>query len=150
MKLAFDIDCNLLQRLAKFYGDLFGLPPLGAKIYACLIFDFEKQGVSFDELVQLFSASKSSVSTSINLLLHTKLIKDITKIDQRKRFFVFNDEYIKIRFEKIINMMNEELTILDELKKIKNIELNPESTFEIYRTLLIGNISNIEQTLEKL
>ncbi|WP_124642978.1 MULTISPECIES: GbsR/MarR family transcriptional regulator [Amniculibacterium] len=150
MKFSFEIDTEILQNLAKFYGSLFGLPPLAAKIYACLIFDFEKKGVSFDELVEFFSASKSSVSTNLSLLIHSKLIKDIAKIDQRKRFFIFNDDYIKFRFEKIVSMMNEELRILNDVSRFKKIEPQPESKFEIYKTLLKGNIQNIQETLEKL
>jgi DNA-binding transcriptional regulator GbsR (MarR family) len=83
-------------------------------------------------------------------LLHANLIKDITKIDERKRYFVFNDDYIKIRFEKIILMMKEELKILDDLTKFKTNTQNPDSKFEIYRALLKNNAQNIEQTLEKL
>lgn len=150
MKLAYEIDCDLLQRLAKFYGELFGIPPLAAKIYATLLFDFEKKGISFDELVELFSASKSSVSTNINLLLSVHLIRDVSKMDQRKRYFVFNDDYIKFRFEKIIAMMKEELKILDDLSDFKNKGIDPESKFEIYKNLLKGNINNIQDTLNKL
>lgn len=150
MKLAYEIDCDLLQRLAKFYGGLFGIPPLAAKIYATLLFDFEKKGISFDELVELFSASKSSISTNVNLLLREHLIRDVNKMDQRKRYFVFNDDYIKFRFEIIIAMMKEELKILDDLSDFKNKEIDPESKFEIYKNLLKGNINNIQDTLNKL
>jgi hypothetical protein len=42
-----EIDKEIFQDLVKFYGEAFHLPPLAAKIYAYLIFDFEKKGVCF-------------------------------------------------------------------------------------------------------
>jgi hypothetical protein len=74
-----EIDKEIFQDLVKFYGEAFHLPPLAAKIYAYLIFDFEKKGVCFDHFVEILHASKSSVSSNLNLLLTSGLIKDFTK-----------------------------------------------------------------------
>lgn len=150
MNLNFNIDTEIHHRLASFYGELFGLPPLAAKIYAMLLFDTEKTGVSFEEIIEYYAASKSSVSTNINLLLHANLIKDITKKEIRKRYFIFNDGYIKYRFQKIIMMMKEEMDILNSLSQFINAKKEPNNPFEIYRSLLSGNIKNIEDTLDKL
>jgi DNA-binding transcriptional regulator GbsR (MarR family) len=45
-----------------------------------LAFDFEKNGLAFDELVETFCASKSSISASINFLLNANLIKPLIKL----------------------------------------------------------------------
>ena len=147
------IEPQIYQELIDFYGNLFNLTPLSAKVYAYLIFDFEKNGVTFDDLVDTFCASKSSVSASINFLLKSNLIKTINKIEERKRYFITNNDFVKIRFEEIANRMKQEIKILDQLNKYKATQLADENILEryfIYKSLLENNIENIEKTLEKL
>ena len=145
-----EIDKQLFREMVSFYGDVFHLPPLAAKIYAYLIFDFERSGVSFEEFVEIFSASKSSVSSNLNLLLNLNIIKDFTKIDERKRFFVMNEQYMKIRFDEIIVKMEREVSILNQLKTFRNTDdENVLRKFEIYTTLFDKNISNIRETIDQ-
>lgn len=145
-----EIDKQLFCDMVSFYGDVFHLPPLAAKIYAYLIFDFDRNGVPFDEFVEIFCASKSSVSCNLNLLLNLNIIKDFNKIDERKRFFVMNEQYMKIRFEEIIVKMEREVSILNQLKTFMNTD--DESVlrkFKIYTTLFEKNISNISETIDQ-
>ena len=153
MKTNLKIDAEIYQELIDFYGGIFSLPPLSAKIYAYLIFDFDKKGHTFDDLVETFCASKSSVSSSVNFLLNANLIKTINKIDERKRYFIINEDFVKIRFEEIVNRMKREIIILDQLNKFKAEQLADGSLSEryyIYKSLLEKNIDNIEDTLQKL
>ncbi len=151
MSKSIKIEPQVFQDLMKFYGNIFNLTPLAAKIYAYLIFDFEKKGVTFDEMVEIFSASKSSVSSGINALLKANLIKDQTKIDERKRYFVINDEYAKIRFNEIIDRMKTEIDILDRLNHFReNKDEKFNQKYEIYKSLLFSSIENIENSLRKL
>src|SRR5690606_16750451 len=113
------IDEKIFQDAVKFYGTVFNIPPLASKIYAYLIFDFDKVGITFDEFVEVFSASKSSVSTSITLLLNAQLIVDHSKMDERRRYFFINDGYKKIRFEKIVQKMQDELKLLGDLDRFR-------------------------------
>lgn len=146
-----EIDKEIFREMVKFYGDAFHLPPLAAKIYAYLIFDFDRNGVSFDEFVEIFCASKSSVSSNLNLLLNLNIITDFNKIDERKRFFVMNEKYMKIRFQEIIEKMDRELLILNKLKDFRNTG-DPEvlRKFEIYTDLFNKNITNIQDSLDQL
>ncbi|SFI92591.1 hypothetical protein SAMN05421638_1560 [Kaistella treverensis] len=145
------IDKELFREMVKFYGDAYHLPPLAAKIYAYLVFDFERKGVSFDEFVEVLAASKSSVSSNLNLLLNLKIIKDFNKIDERKRFFVMNEDFMKIRFEELIEMMQRELLIIDNIKQIRDTKCEVAlAKFDIYRNLFEKNISNIKETLKQL
>ncbi|MBW8360719.1 MAG: transcriptional regulator [Kaistella sp.] len=151
MSSTVQIDQDTFQDLVKFYGETFNLPPLAAKIYAYLIFDFDKNGICFEEFVEILAASKSSVSANLNLLLNANLITDFNKIDERKRYFLINENYIVLRFEEIIEKMKREIQILDKLnsfRKTKSAETNPR--FEIYKSLLNKNIVNIQDTLLKL
>lgn len=146
-----EIEKDLFCDMVKFYGNAFHLPPLAAKIYAFLIFDFDRKGVAFDEFVEVFSASKSSVSSNLNLLLNLNIISDFNRIDERKRFFVMNEKYMQIRFAEIITKMEDELLILNKLKDFRNS--NDESSlkkFEIYQNLFQNSISNIKNNLDQL
>ena len=153
MKSKLHLDAEIYQELIDFYGGVFSLTPLSAKIYAYLAFDFEKNGLAFDELVETFCASKSSISASINFLLNANLIKTVNKIDERKRYFIINEDFVKIRFEEIVNRMKREIIILDQLNKFKTEQLadgNLSERYYIYKSLLEKNIDNIEDTLQKL
>lgn len=146
-----EIEKDLFCDMVKFYGNAFHLPPLAAKIYAYLIFDFDRKGVAFDEFVEVFSASKSSVSSNLNLLLNLNIISDFIRIDERKRFFVMNEKYMQIRFAEIITKMEDELLILNKLKDFRNS--NDEASlkkFEIYQNLFQNSISNIKNNLHQL
>ena len=153
MKSKLHLDAEIYQELIDFYGGVFSLTPLSAKIYAYLAFDFEKNGLAFDELVETFCASKSSISASINFLLNANLIKTVNKIDERKRYFVFNDDFVKFRFEEIVNRLKREIKTLDQLNNYRESQLESSQLSErysIYRRLLEKNIENIENTLNKL
>ena len=153
MKTKLKLEPEIYQELIEFYGNLFNLPPLSAKIYAYLIFDFDKKGHTFDELLEVFCASKSSISSSINFLLNNNLIKTINKIDERKRYFIINDDFVKIRFEEILNRMKKEISIMEKIQKFIgeiNTEIEKSTRFEIYKGMLEKNRDNIENTLNKL
>lgn len=151
MKKSLEVDEKIFQDAVKFYGTILNLPPLASKIYSYLIFDFEKVGITFDEFVEVFSASKSSVSTSLVLLLNAELIVDVNKMDERKRYFFANDDYKKIRFEKIVQKMQDELKLLDALKNFRKTEQkDTDDRNEAYKALLNKSISNIQESLNKL
>lgn len=151
MKKSLEVDEKIFQDAVKFYGTVLNLPPLASKIYSYLIFDFDKVGITFDEFVEVFSASKSSVSTNLNLLISSELIIDVNKMDERKRYFFANDDYKKIRFEKIVQKMQDELKLLDDLKNFRKTEHKEEDErIEVYKALLNKNIINIQESLNKL
>ncbi|KIC62992.1 hypothetical protein [Chryseobacterium taiwanense] len=151
MHKSIEIDEKIFQDAVKFYGTIFNVPPLASKIYAYLLFDYEKVGITFDEFVEVLSASKSSVSTSISLLLKAQLIVDHNKMDERKRYFFINDEYKKIRFEKIVQKMQDELKLLDDLDQFKkNHDDGYNEKMKAYKALLNKNIINIQESLNKL
>ncbi|MFC0425980.1 MULTISPECIES: GbsR/MarR family transcriptional regulator [Chryseobacterium] len=151
MKKSLEVDEKIFQDAVKFYGTVLNLPPLASKIYSYLIFDFDKVGITFDEFVEVFSASKSSVSTNLNLLISSELIIDVNKMDERKRYFFANDDYKKIRFEKIVQKMQDELKLLDDLKNFRKTEhKEDDERIEVYKALLNKNITNIQESLNKL
>ena len=145
------IDEKIFCNIARLYGQTFNLPPLAAKIYAYLVFDFDRKGLSFDDLVETFGASKSSVSTSLNLLISNKLIKDFNRLEERKRFFSINEDFVKIRFAEIVERLKEEVEIIEQLEQF-NTEHSEEAKkrTEIHKSVLKKNIMNLEESLNKL
>lgn len=146
-----EINNEIFGDMVKFYSETFHLPPLAAKIYSYLIFDFDRKGISFDDFVHIFCASKSSVSANLNLLLNAKLIKDFNMINERKRLFVINEDFVNIRFSEIVDKMKQELVILKKLSDFRTSQdKSQQEKFEIYTSLLNKNIKNIEATLQKI
>ena len=144
MTHSIEIEKDIFEDLMKFYGKLFGLPPLAAKIYAYLIFDFEKKGLGFEEVVTILSASKSSVSSSLKLLEKQDLIRSIYREGERKRYFVINDDYVKYRFLQIVERLKTELDILDRLNNFRG---KTDKRYSTFKKLTLQNISNIENSL---
>lgn len=150
------IDEQIFQKLVNFSTNNYHLPPLAAKIYAYLTFDFEMNGITFEEIVDDLKASKSSVSCNLDLLLKSKHITVLNKIDERKRFFILNPDYIKIRFDGIIERLEREVDILEDLHVlIENSTSEKKSNsyinkMDIYTDLLKSNITRFTNTLEKL
>jgi hypothetical protein len=50
MHKSIEIDEKIFQDAVKFYGTIFNLPPLASKIYAYLLFDYEKVGITLMSL----------------------------------------------------------------------------------------------------
>ena len=145
---------QVYQELVDFYGQLFDMPPLSAKIYAYLAFDFKRKGLCFDDLVETLCTSKSSISSSINFLLNAELIKSLNKIDERKRYFLINEGlFINIRFEEIVTRMKREIKILDQLSEFRRTQVNNteyEKRYSLYKSLLEKTKRAIAINSEKL
>lgn len=151
-----EIDELIYHKLVNFSATHYHLTPLAAKIYAYLTFDFEMNGITFEELVDDLKASKSSVSNSIDLLLKGNHIAVLNKIDERKRFFILNPDYVKIRFSRMIERLENEVDILEDLKSFNQLKTDCCKSnlylkkLDIYTDLLKTNITRFNKTLEKL
>ncbi len=121
------------------------LSPLAARIYAMLILA-EKQTYTFEELVDLTQASKSSVSTQINYLLDNKKIVYETKKDCRKRFFKSNHHYIIDVLITEYKDASSHVSILNQLIHVKTDHTLAQILLKYYQ----NKQNNIQQTLEKI
>ena len=145
---------NLVEVLGMFFQDRHKLPPLAARIYATLVLSSD-EGYSFDELMEITKASKSSVSTNLNLLISLKFIEFYTKTGNRKRYFRSSGSYIK-------NMLNEHLeTISKELEmveKVNGFHMNNDNYISekriaigrTFQTYLETEKRSLEETLNKI
>lgn len=145
---------KLYEDIVSYYGRLYHLSPLSAKIYAFLVFDFSREGVCFDFLVKELKASKSSVSNSLKMLEKAQLIKYTFKLDSRLRLYSLNPEYLFTRFTTLIHNMDKEKTILKGLvgakEKSKLVNQKLDKVFQLYIELLDKNISLVQHTMKKL
>ena len=147
----FEIDKTILDDYSKFYEQFYELPPLAAKVISLLQFDFDKAGVTFDELKDYFSASKSSVSNAVNLLLSKNLIIDFKLALRRKRYFTINPDYPKIKLGEIVEKLETEISLLERIQNtIKVTQDKDYQDFIIYKNLLQNNINDIKVSLRKL
>lgn len=79
------------EELVEMFGVHFeshhNLSPLASRILGLLIIDSCKQGLTFEDLLERTGASKSSVSTNLNLLLKLGKIKYYTVPCDRKKYY---------------------------------------------------------------
>ena len=101
---------ELIEMFGIHFETLHHFPPLASRILGTLIVDSCDTGLTFEDLVERMSASKSSVSTSLNLLLKIGKINYYTLPGDRKKYFKpspYTDRHHnymkKIDFEKKIN-----------------------------------------------
>lgn len=78
---------EIIEILGIHFESLYKIPPLAGRILGLLIVDGCKSGLSFENIVAKLAASKSSISTNINLLLKMERIHYITIIGDRKKYF---------------------------------------------------------------
>lgn len=114
----------LVEDVGLLLQERVNLSPLASRIYALLILSCY-DGLSFDNIVQVMQASKSSVSSNINLLLKLHYINFYTKPGDRKRYFKTSHFYIKNTMEQQIHLIEKELTIVEKVNEF-NKENNPD------------------------
>lgn len=139
---------DLFKEIAEHYEVFYKLPPLTARIYTLFIFNTCKDGLTFDELVELFQASKSSVSTSLNVLIEHNFIEQIKKENQRKRFFRTNKNLFLTRLEDVVKRLKNEKEINIKLKEYRKANCNDmfkQEAFDVY----INHLNDVTLSIEK-
>lgn len=127
------------------------IAPLAARIQALMILSPNK-GLSFDEIVEFTEASKSSVSSNLNLLLQLKSVEYYTIPGDRKRYFKASKEHIYLRLKNRLEVVLEEINIFNQVNDFKtkhcNIECdNEESMGVLYRQFLLQQKKSIQEML---
>jgi DNA-binding transcriptional regulator GbsR (MarR family) len=91
---------EMIEEAGKVFEN-FGFTPMQGRIIACFTVS-DPPEKTFDQLVQYFSASKSSVSNSLNYLLQNKIIDYKTIASDRKRYFYLTDSFFVVYFVKVL------------------------------------------------
>lgn len=108
---------EIVELFGVFFESTHNLPPLASRILGNLILDSCKSGLTFEELVERMSASKSTVSTSLNLLLKTNKITYYTVSGDRKKYF--KPAPFSTRLQNYIDTIEFEKTIIDKMMKYR-------------------------------
>jgi len=110
---------NEKQKLIEMFGIHFethhNLPPLASRIFGTLILNCRVKGLTFEELVEVTGASKSSVSTNINLLLKMEKINYYTVAGDRRKHF--RPSNLSDRIKNHLKILNSEVQICDKVRE---------------------------------
>lgn len=117
---------QLIEELGIHFESEYSLPPLAARIFANLVIT-EEDGLTFEDCLTKQCASKSSVSTSLNLLLQMDFIKYFTKSGDRKRYFKIanKDAFFIGKLNAVLKKLEKELEMIKKVESY-NIVHNPQ------------------------
>ncbi len=104
---------ELIEMFGVHFETLIHLPPLASRILGVLIVDSCNEGMTFEDLVDRMSASKSSVSTNLNLLLKIGKINYYTLPGDRKKYF--KPSPFSERLDNYLKMIDFEKKIIDKM-----------------------------------
>lgn len=139
-----DLFCSFSAFLEKTYK----FPPLTAKLQAYMVLESNEEGFTFEELLEVFNVSKSSLSNSINYLLSMKHIEYINKINSRKRYFRLNFNYLTEKLDFLFEMISQDIVFTNRIKEHKTAN-NTLSKNEKNRVIDIY-LDHLNQTKELL
>ncbi|APA00524.1 GbsR/MarR family transcriptional regulator [Flavobacterium commune] len=132
---------EIIELYGNYFEKLYNISPLAARILGTLIIDGCKTGLTFESLVEKLSASKSSISTNLNLLLKMEKISYFTKTGDRKKYF--KPANLSERLGNIIKLIDSEMLIIDRLVEYREATAScPEEKCNLenvkaYRTHII-------------
>lgn len=150
---------DLVEKLGVHLEKREQLAPVAARILAYIILT-GKKGTTFEDMVTILRASKSTISTHLNHLQDLKKIVYFTKTGDRKRYFIINKDMIVQHIDTIINEWQEVKALHLEIKKYKETintqkTKNEEEKFDLnfhndYIKFLDEASMSIEQLRKKL
>lgn len=154
---------ELIEMFGIHFETLHHLPPLASRILATLILDGCSRQFTFEDFIEMTGASKSSVSTNLNLLLKLGKINYYTLHGDRKKYYrpsAFSerfDNYIKmIAFEKeiierMLNYRKKTITCKDEENDLERATAYKEHVIKMEELInaTIKKFKEIESKINK-
>ena len=150
---------GLVEKLGVHLEDREQLAPVAARILSYIILT-GKKGVTFEDMVTILCASKSTISTHLNHLQDLHKIVYFTKTGDRKKYFIINKSMVLQHIDSMINKWGEEREIHLELKeyketinatKIENVSEKFDLTFhDDYIKFIDGATASVEELKNKL
>ncbi|HTG67395.1 MAG TPA: hypothetical protein VL859_13560 [Flavobacterium sp.] len=132
---------EIIEMFGNHFEKLYNIPPLAARIIGTLIIDGCKTGLTFESLVEKLGASKSSISTNLNLLLKMEKITYFTKSGDRKKYFKAAN--LSERLANFLKLIDSEMVIIDRMVDYREVTAScPEEKCNLenvkaYRTHVI-------------
>ncbi|WNM18900.1 GbsR/MarR family transcriptional regulator [Flavobacterium capsici] len=140
---------ELIELFGIHFEQQYNIPPLAARILGTLIIDGCKSGLTFEELVEKMQASKSSVSTNLNLMQKMNLINYITVTGDRKKYFKASP--LSQRLKKYLTLVDNEKILIDKIinYREKNISCSQENINLQNSYAYKEHILDVEELLKK-
>jgi len=144
---------ELIEMFGIHFETFHNLPPLGSRIFATLILDACRCGITFEDLVEQTGASKSSVSTNLNMLLKLGKITYYTLPQDRKKYF--KPSPFSERFSNYMRMIEFEKVILDKMLSYREktascaAEKGDLANAKAYKDHVLEMEELIKKTIEK-
>ncbi|MFD2543065.1 GbsR/MarR family transcriptional regulator [Lacinutrix gracilariae] len=125
----------LVEKLGVHLENREQIAPVAARILAYIILT-GKSGATFEDMVSVLCASKSTISTHLNHLQDLNKIEYFTKTGDRKKYFIINKNTIIQHVDRMISHWDEERAIHLEIKSYKEIQnevkiKNEEEKFDL-------------------
>lgn len=144
----------LVERLGVHLEKREQLAPVAARILSYIILT-GKQGTTFEDMVNILCASKSTISTHLNHLQDLNKIVYFTKTGDRKKYFMINKDMV---IHHIDNMMQEwqevkalHLEIREYKKEVNRIKNDDASKFELdFHDVYIKFLEEASQSISTL
>ncbi|WP_158974789.1 GbsR/MarR family transcriptional regulator [Cellulophaga sp. L1A9] len=150
---------SLVEKLGVHLENREQLAPVAARILSYIILT-GKKGATFEDMVTILCASKSTISTHINHLQDLKKIEYYTKTGDRKKYFIINADTIIQHVDKMITDWKEVRELHLEIKNYKDNQNNKsienkEEKFDLnfhndYIKFIDGASASIEELRVKL
>lgn len=151
------LTCNieLFESFSVHLEKVYNFPPLAAKLQAYMVLQSDKEGFTFEELLSVFKVSKSSLSTSINLLLSNNQLEYVNRIDCRKRYFRLNYNYVPEKLEFLYNMISKDLLFTAKIndyrrQKSNTSVIDDNGIINVYINYLQKSKELLEETLNQI
>lgn len=116
----------------------FGLTPMQGRIMAYFA-NSDKPEATFNELVNFFLASKSSISTSLNYLLSVRMINYKTYAAERKKYFFITENFFRIYFQQVLDNVQELKELCYKAVSMRSAE-HPEVSAKILKWVEGANV----------
>jgi len=145
---------QLIEEAGLHFETAHNLPPLASRIYAIMILSND-EGFSFEQIIEITQASKSSVSTNITLLVQLNYVEFYTKPGDRKRYFRGTGFYLTNTLQEYYHNVEKEFKLVEKINHF-NKNNNPEKFIAneslglIFQDYLSTQIENLQKTLEKM
>ncbi|WP_179334895.1 GbsR/MarR family transcriptional regulator [Winogradskyella costae] len=114
---------GLVEKLGVHLENREQLAPVAARILSYIILT-GKRGATFEDLVSILCASKSTISTHLNHLQDLNKIEYFTKTGDRKKYFVINKDTIVQHVDRMISHWQDEREVHIEIKAYKQKQNN--------------------------
>jgi len=111
----------LVEKLGVHLENREQLAPVAARILSYIILT-GKKGATFEDMVTILCASKSTISTHLNHLQDLNKIQYFTKTGDRKKYFIINKDTIIQHVDKMISHWQGEREIHLEIKNYKQTQ----------------------------